>query len=355
MKTIILITFFLTSLIAFGQNSIITDLWKLYQSKDYETVIENTKPYLEIDSLKVDLNLLLGRVYADKGDFRSAIPYLNYTLKNDPNNLCKKAWALSYLGTCYFMLQDYDISQRATMECFDLNRLDRRTKYAIDNAYKQILFFGFDNFYRNWKIVDSDNFRFHFQDMSESEIKNYILTREEAFQSINSFFNSHLPKKIDFFVWNSRHDAKKILKANLGFAFPDFCIVHAYYQQSKGHEITHVISNYTTKILNTTKFINEGVAVCFDHSDIDKLEQVRKWKTKKHKQIVIKDYWENGEKYSEEIIYPLAGLFVKELIDNFGKEKFLEFFKNQTYNNAKLIFGGKLDNMIEEFENKISA
>jgi hypothetical protein len=79
---------------------------------------------------------------------------------------------------------------------------------------------------------------------------------------------------------------------------------------------------------------------------------VKDWIAANNKQIAIKDCWTAGEKYVDEILYPLSGLFVKELIDNFGKEKFLELFKNQTYENAKLIFGNKLDTMIEELEKR---
>jgi hypothetical protein len=163
------------------------------------------------------------------------------------------------------------------------------------------------------------------------------------------------PKRLDFYVWESREDAMKILRANLGFSKPNFCIVHTHYQQTIGHEMTHVISNYTSEITTKTRFINEGTAVCFDLSNQDKLKLAKDWIAASKKQIAIKDCWENGEKFGEEILYPISGLFIKELIDNFGKEKFLEFFKNQTYENAKLVFGNKLDSVIVDFEKMINT
>ncbi len=350
MKTFISTIFLLTSLLTFGQDLTIKDLWNQYQSGNYDKVIENSKPFLDTDSLKPDLNLLLGRTYTDKKDYSKAIPYLEYTIKNEPNNSWRKVWASAYLGTCYFMQQDYENSRKATKECIDLNV----TKNATNYAYSRLLLFGFDDFYKNWKIVDSENFRFHFQNMSDSEIKSYIAIRENAFRDINKFFNSRLPKKIDFFVWDSREDAKEILKANLGFARPEFCVVHSHSRQTVGHEMTHVISNYTAEISNKTRFINEGTSVYFDQSNQDRLKQTKDWKAKNNTKIVIKDCWINGEKYSEEILYPLACVFTKELIDNFGKDKFLEFFKNQTYDNAKIVFGDKLDRLIEKTENEIN-
>jgi len=341
----------LSSLISFGQNSAIDDLWKLYNSHDFKSVIETAKPLLDNEPNNIDLNLIIGRTFTDQAKYKDAITYLEFTLKNDNYNSWRKAWALGNLGTCYFMLQKYEASEKSLNECINL----KATKNATNDAYGKSLLFGFNEFYKNWKIVETDNFRFHFQNMNDAEIEKYISSREIAYKEINDFFKSSLPKKIDFYVWESKEDAGNILRANLGFSKPDFCIVHTHYQQTIGHEITHVISNFTSVISNKTRFINEGTAVCFDQSSQDRLKHVKDWVTKNNKQIVIKDYWENGEKHAEEILYPLSGLFVKELIDNFGKEKFLEFFKNQTYENAKLVFGNKLDNVIQEFENIINT
>lgn len=351
MRLIITTIFVLTSLITFGQNPVLKDLGKLYQLRDYEKLIKEAQPHLETDSLKVDLNLLLGRAYADKGDFKSAIPYLDYTVNNDLNNSWRKAWALGYLGTCHFMLQNYDESRKSTKKCLDLNA----TKNATQYANKRILLFGFDDFYKDWKIVESDNFRFHFQNMNDSDIEKYVSSREIAFKKINEFFKSELPKKIDFFVWNSSDDAKNLLRSNLGFADPYFSIVHSHFKQSKGHEMTHVISNYSTKIIKKTGLINEGTAVCFDQTNHDKEKMVKDWLNNNDKKITIREVWTDWTGYSGALMYPLSGLFVKELIDNFGKDKFLEFFKNQTYENAQLVYGMDLFMFIKEFENRINT
>lgn len=351
MKNIFVSFFLLASLVAFGQSSVVDDLWKLYQSKDYDQVIDKAVPLLEADPLNVNLNLLIGRTYTDQGNFKEAVPYLTCVVKNDSNNSWLKAWALGYLGTCYFMLQKYQDSKQSLTECIHLNA----TKNATNDAYGKTLLFGFHEFYDHWKIVETENFRFYFQNMSDGDIEKYTSLRENAYKSINGFFKSTLPKKTDFFVWESREDAVRILKANLGFARPGFCIVHSHYQQTVGHEMTHVISHYTTDISHKTRFINEGTAVCFDLTRQDRLTQVKKWVVANQQQISIKDCWENKAKYAEEILYPLSGLFVKDLIDYFGREKFIEFFENQSYENAQRIFGDKLNKVIKDFENKINT
>jgi tetratricopeptide (TPR) repeat protein len=354
MRLIITTIFSLIILITFGQNKQVEELEKIYMSGDFDKTIIKANDFLKNDPNNIDYKLLLGRALTDKGDFNSAIPYLDFTVKNDPNSSWRKAWALGYLGTCYFMIQEYDNSKISIKECFDLNATKNATRYA----YKRILMFGFDDFYKDWKIVESDNFKFYFQNMSDSDIEKYISSREIAFKTINDFFESELPKKIDFFVWDSRIDAKKLLKANLGFADPSFCIVHSHFQQTKGHEMTHVISNYSTKMVKKTKLINEGTAVCFDQTNQDKQDKeqiVKNWIKNNDKQIDISMIWENWKEYPEKFTYPLSGLFVKELIDNFGRVKFIEFFGNQTYENAKLVFGDELDKVIKNLENKINT
>lgn len=349
MNKVFLILLFV-SVLSFGQRPESLELIKLHESGKYEEAINKALEYLKVEPKYITFHLVLGQVYTDIFEYKKAITHLEFTVENDSLNSFKKAIALEYLGICNFMLSDYEKSEDNLDKCIKLNA----RKTITDEAIRKKELFGYNKFYEDWKIIETNNFRFHFQKMKDSEIQLYMKSREEAFKLINTFFNSSIPKKIDFFVWNSKTAAKEVLKTNLGFSKPNFCIVHTYYQQTIGHEMTHVISNYTSDISNKTRFINEGTAVCFDQSNNDRLKQIKDWIASNNKQIVIKDYWANGEKYAEEILYPLSGLFVKELIDNFGKEKFLEFFKNQTYENAKLVFGDKLDNVIQELENKIN-
>ena len=351
MKKIFASILIISSLIANGQNSTMNDLWKLYNSHDYKSVIDKAKPLLDNETNNIDLNLMIGRSYADLTDYKNAIPYLEFAELNDTYNSWQKAWALSYLGTCYFMLQDYDDSKRSIDDCIKLNA----TKNATNSAYGQSLLFGFSEFYKTWKIVETDKFRFHFQNLSDAEIEKYTSLREIAYKEINDFFKNSLPKKIDFYVWESREDAKKILRTNLGFAKPNFCIVHTHYQQTLGHEMTHVISNYSVEMIQKTSLINEGTSVFFDQSNQDKKQFVKDWIQANDQKVDIQAIWKKRLDYPIDLSYPLSGLFIKELIDQFGRDKFLEFFGNQTYEHAKLVFGDKLDQVIQEFENKINT
>lgn len=351
MKHTIALFFVLTALFSYAQNTTVDELFKRYNSGDYKLVIEKAQPLREMDRENVDLNLIIGRSLTDLQHYETAVKYLETAVNNDKTNSWRKAWGLGYLGTCFFMLENYENSENSINECIRLNA----TKNATNYAYGASLLFGYNKFYDNWKLVESENFRFHFQNMSEPDIKNYIASREAAFQNINQFFTSELPRKIDFFVWDSKEDAKNLLNANLGFARPAFCIVHSHYQQTRGHEMTHVISNYSSEIQNKTNLINEGTAVRFDQTNRDKEKAVKEWIKTNGQKVAVTDVWANWTEYPEELTYPLSGLFVTSLIDNFGRDKFLEFFSNQSYENAKIIFGDKLDKVIADFENRINS
>lgn len=347
MRLTILSILLLASVFANAQSSEMEQLGKLYMSGNFEETIKRATEYLSTDKDNIDYKLLLGRALTDYGEFEEAIPHLKYSAENDQYNSWRKAWARGYLGSCYYMVSDYEKSKSEFEACINLNATSNATNYASN----RILQFGYDKFFNDWKVVDSDNFRFHFQEMDDSDIKVYVNSREKAFQEINDFFNSRVPKKIDFFVWDSRDDAKKILHANLGFADPNYCVVHSHFNQTRGHEMTHVISNYLAKNMVKTSLINEGTSVCFDLSNQDKEKIVKEWIEKNDKKINIKDMWVNWQNYPEELSYPLSGAFVKTLIDTFGEEEFLTFFTDQRYENAKEVFGDEIDVLIEDFEN----
>ncbi len=105
MKAFITIFFLLISIISFGQNPQVDELNKLYMSGDYEETIFRANEFLKNEPNNIDFNLILGRALTDKNDFKTAIPYLELTVKNDKSNSWRKAWALNYLGTCYFMMK----------------------------------------------------------------------------------------------------------------------------------------------------------------------------------------------------------------------------------------------------------
>jgi hypothetical protein len=112
--------------------------------------------------------------------------------------------------------------------------------------------------------------------------------------------------------------------------------------------MTHVITHHLIRNPKKISLINEGTAVHFDQTGLDKLEIVKNRLGNQY--ISIIEFWENWETLSPNISYPLAGAFVKHLIEKGGKEKFIELLKGQTFDNAVLIYGEPLGDIIVEFE-----
>jgi tetratricopeptide (TPR) repeat protein len=338
----------LANLHGYGQPPDTDALRKMLESRDFDQVIEKILPVLNTSTDKVELNLLLGQAYAEKDEFKTAIPYLEYAAKNGEQN--SKAWALAYLGSCYFMTGEQARSKSSFDECLKPAVSAEITRHV--NTIMAML--GFHDGYSSWKVVESGHFRFHFQDMPDADIQRFVVSRELAFEKINSFFRSSLPKKIDFFIWKSREDAKKMLNRNLGFANPTHCVAHLHYQQTVGHEMTHVISDFSVDIRNKSGLINEGVAVCFDQTSRSKEEMAKKWLIANEAKVDIVAMWTNWKLFPEELSYPVAGLLIRELIDTYGRDKFLEFFKIQTYENAQQVFGKDLDDTINRIHDKLN-
>lgn len=331
-----------------AQNPKSEELSKLYNTGEFEKAIEKAREYLKDDPQNVDYTAVLGRALVDNGQFAEAIEPLKYVAEND--NTWRKAWSAGYLGTAYFMLSDYKNSEAMLQTAMQLNITQNATKYA---ARHQLLF-GFHPFFADWQTRETAHFRFHFQNMDSTNMEWYAKSREDAFETINSFFGSVLPKKTDFFVWQSNEDAQEILKTQIGFAQPQYGVIHANYRQTRGHEMTHIISGNLGKNQVKTGLINEGTAVSFDQSNNNREEMVKTWLKANNAKIDIEDIWVNWQKYPEELTYPLSGLFVGELISRFGKEKYLAFFANQTYENAVAVFGDETNKLIQEFENRFN-
>lgn len=120
--------------------------------------------------------------------------------------------------------------------------------------------------------------------------------------------------------------------------------------------MTHIISYYLTDNPIRKRFINEGISVAFDLTNENKLDLALKSKGQENfnKSISIVEAWNNPKQYPEWVYYPFAGEFIKRLIAQCGKEKFLVFATNQTCENAQKIYGELLDNIIARLENDIN-
>ena len=309
---------------------------------------------LQRDPQNAEPNLQYGEVLADDRDCVNAIPYLEKAAGLDTHSSWIKAWALNYLGRCYFAAGDNGKSRKAFLESAQMNATQNVTKKS--NWY--IHLFGYDDLFKNWEIKESDHFIFHFQ--TPSVVPNhtsFIKEREDAIAAITSFFdNTRLPFKIHYFVWNSKADALKSVGFDLGFAVPEHGVIQTSFDnETPGHETTHIVEGCFANFAKITMFINEGIAVYLNQMHWNNLEIAKRnlQRSRPGGKVSIKDLWNDESLYSGN--YPLAGAFAAHLLNWGGKEKFLSLMRHQSYKEAIKIYGPGLDSAIRDFEAKLAA
>jgi len=352
MRKILLFFILMSSFVlAKSQSPQLKELWKLYENKKYNEIIEKGEKLLAKDSNNVEYNYWVGVGYYKKELIIKSIPFLEKaTLHDDPHSSIR-ARADMLLGVCYFF-QDEKVKSKESL----LNGKKIKT-YKKINEGNEFWFerLGFDEFYSNWSTSESEHFRFYFQDTTDINHTRFINDCEKAYRNIDTFFVCKLPKKIDYYVWASHVDAQNIIKSNLSFAHSFLCLIHGGNYESEGHEIAHVVSLFYKDNIKNFKFITEGTASYFDQTNLNREQWTKQViKDKNIKEVEIKKVWENWNDFNSVYSYNIGGLFVQDLIKKYGREKFLEFYSDQSYKNAKLVFGKDFDDFIKEFEAKFN-
>ena len=64
----------------------------------------------------------------------------------------------------------------------------------------------------------------------------------------------------------------------------------------------------------------------------------------------LRALWDDWSLLPGDVSYPLAGAWVEHLVAKGGRERFLEFFVDQTREHAREVYGSDLESWIEEFE-----
>ena len=343
MKKIIYLTLILISNFCFSQKK---EMMEAIMKKQPDKAIEIGQKLLQTDPNSFETNFLFSKAYNEKYDFKNALTFIEKS-----QNLTKEDWQKSWI--LVESIQTYYGLGKITeaKSIYEKAKQIKGTKNSETELKYWGILLGFDDLYKDWKTVESQNLIFHFQSsISDEKIKFIVKSRQDAFENINSVFNSKLPKKIDFFVWDLESNFNSYLNKNLGFTKPEFCISHNRINQSAGHEIAHNISHWTNSQNTKTRFINEGIGVFFDQNNINKLKLAQEANI--NNPITIKKMWENGNEVDESLLYPISGAFI-EFLFKYNKEKFLKLAENQTYESAKKIYDGKIDKLIEEFNKKL--
>ena len=266
------------------------------------------------------------------------------------------SWYHLWLVSINYFAGYHDEAKKSLNFCDNLFLNDEQKKLKEKFA----VMFGFHEFYNDWNIFETENIIFHYRKdkNSKTDIDAFVLSRENAFIKIQSFFDSKIHRKIDFYLWDSREEAFSVLQRHLGFAIGQYYLIHNAADQSIGHEITHIITHYIDGAKSITSLICEGAAVLFDQSpERDNIKFAKLMMEKNNVTTVdIKALWQNFFILSSGITYSTAVVFAQNLLNKFGKEKYIEIIKTQTYDEVCFILGkDNLEAVIEETQEMINT
>lgn len=334
-----------------SQYSQVKILDSIFKAGDYEKTIALAGKYLTEYTQSRELNLYRGMALVETDNFKQAQSHLqlaSQSVFDDSDTI--SSWALGYLACCKFMLEGDKKAKETFKDAYKANGTFHTEKFINSRS----LLFGLEDFYEDWHSVNSEHIHFWFEDTLNRNIPQFVLEHEQAFDSIHSFFGGNVPRIINYLVWSNIEHAAETLYVKPAFASPVYCCVHSNFNQSLGHELAHILAWYSCKLEKTNQIIFEGVAVYFDMTDRDKIDFVKAYiRHHKLKGPSFKMLWENWEYYPEQLSYPLSGILVASLISTYGHNKFMEFFPNQSYENAISVFGAGLEQLIASLEKEL--
>lgn len=328
-------------------------LWEIYKQGDFEGVVVRGKAMLITETETAQVNLAVGRSLVHLEKYDDAFPYLKRAVEMDPAKTWVYAWAEVYLGISHYKTGNDGRARQAWI----LARDCQATANATRNARENLRLLGLSEFFDQWKSFETEHFSFRFSDrLVDFNRVDFARSHEEAFGVISKWFGGGPDKKIRFLLWSSQEEADEAGMQALGFSRPDEYLTHAVLGQTVGHEMTHIISRYALNPTVITGLINEGVAVHMDLTGRDQMLRARKLMDEaavRPLKVSIPALWMDWSLAPDTYSYPVAGAFVAMLVEKGGKERFFEFFVDQSFKHAQEIYGDDLLVWIREFEDEL--
>ncbi len=349
MKFLVTMALLMVAGAALAQTGSADRLWDLYKEGRFEDVVREGKVELTTGTPTAQANLAVGRALVDLGRISEGLPYLEQAVRGDPAKTWVYAWAQCYLGSGQYQLGNVVQAKEALIKARDCAATRNATRYAVST----LKLLGMSEFYDHWSSFSSEHFVFHFSpNLAGFDEAGFARRHEEAFEIISDWFGRGPTEPIRFYVWKDKAEGQGANMPPLGFARPELNLIHARSNQTTGHEMTHVISQQALKPESGAGLINEGISVYHDQSGRDQMATART--TLGHHsevkiQVALAALWEDWSLLPVDVSYPVAGAWVKVLIDKGGKEKFLEFFLDQRLANGRAVYGPDLQEWMDDF------
>ncbi len=311
----------------------------------HEEAIEHASAYLSRHPDSSRALLVSGRALANMERCPEAVPVLERAAALDPEGGWRFAWAQVELGRCRFSAGE----PLAAEEAFEAALASAATENVIRAAGRELGRLGLHDDYDSWRRIESDHFVFRFSPgFPEGPLEPYVRGREQAWTFVTEALGGAPDRKIDFFFWGSDAEAQVLLWRGLGFALPREGIIHSRWNQTRGHELTHIVVGQVFQPEHTTKLINEGIAVYLDHRRVDRLAVARQAMAEGAPFRIVAQW--RAPTVEQDAFYPVAGAFVERLAQRGGMERLRELLRDQRHIRALELYGADLPVWIAEFE-----
>ncbi len=215
----------------------------------------------------------------------------------------------------------------------------------------------------NWNIKKTAHYDFyyHSNSLAEKQIGKIISLQESCYVYICDILKVKPNIRIHYYLCKSPHEIGKLYGNNEptnGLAIRPDKIYAVYNRRIKCigfHEDVHLISSNTLSRPNQ-KLLREGLAMYFDKVwwGIPN-EAWTQYYLKNNAYPGITKLAQNQEfnKHQDYVTYPIAGVFIDQIITRFGVSKFKTFYKNIKKDFVRCFFD-TFGMPIKEFEYKVT-
>ncbi|TNE48799.1 MAG: hypothetical protein EP344_18495 [Bacteroidetes bacterium] len=138
-----------------------------------------------------------------------------------------------------------------------------------------------------------------------------------------------------------------LTRKQIGFSDADLCMINSGIEQTKGHELTHILCAYRIRPLLRNRLINEGAAVAFDQTERNRIALAQ---SANRSNLSIREIMEQADGLPDGLVYPVGGALIEFLREHGRAETLKQLLYEQTYAKLVELYG---ETLVREFEQQI--
>lgn len=298
------------------------EIKELYYLQNYTEIFSRCEKSMQYT---LDDSIFLGFSLLEAGYFSEALSCLEKIEEKDIV-LNERGKYYRYKGLAYYFLNNYD---------YAFASLKRGIEFYDDESrlWKKLLFID------TKETCEVDNIIFRFVDsVDRLERKLLIKLCLNTYYRLKEFLELDFDKKINIYIYGQPQDA---LGNRLSYTDNGMKIIYLYKNDMVSHEVAHLLVNSLYINMNRNIFIDEGIAT-FLSSGLGYQKYLEKFRSI-FVQFDVLDCWENGaniyELKNRDSYYYVAGALIGFMLNRYGKNKLMDFIKDESIHNAIKVFG----------------